>query len=133
MGESVRGTNRLKAQIEAVRDCGAVNMLDRRGVQRIANDHNFYELVVFCEDKHAYAQAIFYGIDVENPEIDADYAPVITDSDDEDDEYDHSDLVCPECGSPIDPEGVFLWTARGEMHDECFQDYVDRGNTTSHW
>ena len=52
----------LKDEILAVRDSGLVNMLDASGVQKIAFDMGFYELVCFIEDnKGKYAKFIFSG------------------------------------------------------------------------
>ena len=39
----------VKKQILAIRDTGLTNMFDVRTVQRIANDREFYELVVYLE------------------------------------------------------------------------------------
>ena len=39
-------TERIKEQIEAIRQSGETNMLDTRMVQWIANREGFYELVV---------------------------------------------------------------------------------------
>ena len=45
----------IKEQISKVRATGLVNMLDIYGVQRVAFDNNFYELVYLIEeDKQAY-------------------------------------------------------------------------------
>lgn len=38
------------AQLAAVRETGAVNMLDRYGVQRVAEQCGFQELVAFIDD-----------------------------------------------------------------------------------
>ena len=52
----------LKEQIIAVRDSGKTNMLDSRTVQYIANEMNFYELVIFLEENRAdYVHFILYG------------------------------------------------------------------------
>lgn len=40
-------TERIKEQIEAIRQSGETNMLDTRMVQWIANREGFYELVVY--------------------------------------------------------------------------------------
>jgi hypothetical protein len=52
----------LKEQIIAVRDSGKTNMLDSRTVQYIANEMNFYELVIFIEEhRDRYSKFIFTG------------------------------------------------------------------------
>lgn len=52
----------LKEQILAVRDGGEVNMLDAYGVQYIANECGFYDLVVFIEERRRdYARFIMTG------------------------------------------------------------------------
>ncbi|MGI6546827.1 MAG: DUF5049 domain-containing protein [Fastidiosipilaceae bacterium] len=52
----------LKEQITAVRDSGKTNMLDSRTVQHIANEMNFYELVIFIEEHpDRYSKFIFTG------------------------------------------------------------------------
>jgi len=53
---------KVKEQILKVRDTGLTNMFDTRAVQRIANDMNFYELVIFIEEhRKEYAQFILTG------------------------------------------------------------------------
>ena len=42
--------NGLFEQLEAVRDTGEANMLDRRGVQQVANELGLSELIIFVED-----------------------------------------------------------------------------------
>ena len=55
-------TDKIKAQILAVRDTGLTNMFDVNAVQRIANDMGFYELVVYLEDnRREYAHYILTG------------------------------------------------------------------------
>ena len=52
----------VKKQILAIRDTGLTNMLDIRTVQRIANDMEFYELVVYLEEhRREYAHFILTG------------------------------------------------------------------------
>lgn len=52
----------LKEQIIAVRDSGKTNMLDSRTVQYIANEMNFYELVIFIEEhRDRYSKFILTG------------------------------------------------------------------------
>lgn len=54
----------LKEQIIAIRDSGRTNMLDAFTVQRIANELEFYELVIFIEEhRDCYAHFIFTGDD----------------------------------------------------------------------
>ena len=54
--------NRLKEQILAVRDTGRTNMFDVIAVQRIANEMDFYELVVFIEEhRREYSRFIITG------------------------------------------------------------------------
>ena len=43
-------TEKIKEQILAVRDSGAVNMCEMAAVQRAAFDRDFYELVLFIEE-----------------------------------------------------------------------------------
>ncbi len=50
------------SQILKVRDTGLVNMFDYIGVQRIAFENEFYELVNYIEeDKRAYINFILRG------------------------------------------------------------------------
>ena len=52
----------VKEQILAIRDTGLTNMFDVRTVQRIANDMEFYELVVYLEEhRREYAHFILTG------------------------------------------------------------------------
>ncbi len=52
----------VKKQILAIRDTGLTNMFDVRTVQRIANDMEFYELVVYLEKhRREYAHFILTG------------------------------------------------------------------------
>ena len=41
----------IKKQILAIRDTGLTNMFDTNMVQRLAYERDFYELVVFIEEK----------------------------------------------------------------------------------
>ena len=43
-------TEKIKDQILAVRDSGAVNMCNMAAVQKSAFDRGFYELVLFIEE-----------------------------------------------------------------------------------
>lgn len=55
-------SDKLAAQILAIRDSGKVNMFDVRGVQAEANQQGFYELVVFLEEhRKEYAEFILTG------------------------------------------------------------------------
>ena len=52
----------VKKQILAIRSTGLTNMFDVRTVQRIANDMEFYELVVYLEEhRREYAHFILSG------------------------------------------------------------------------
>lgn len=53
---------KIKEQLIAVRDTGRVNMFDKNGVQRIAFDSGYYELVNYIEEHpKEYAHFIIYG------------------------------------------------------------------------
>ena len=55
-------TEEIKQQILAVRDTGRTNMLDVNAVQVIANEMNFFELVIFLEEhRREYVHFIFTG------------------------------------------------------------------------
>lgn len=55
-------TDKVRDQILAVRATGRTNMFDLNMVQNIANEMNFYELVIFIEeDKDAYVRFILAG------------------------------------------------------------------------
>lgn len=55
--------------IEAVRRSGLTNMLDRRAVAHIAEEMGFDESARWVREQRAlYAQAIFHGFDVGDPE-----------------------------------------------------------------
>lgn len=41
---------KIKDEILAIRDTGLINMLDVKAAQRIANEMDFYELVIFIEE-----------------------------------------------------------------------------------
>ena len=43
-------TEKIRAQIMAIRDSGETNMLDIRMVQYIANREGYYELVTYLEE-----------------------------------------------------------------------------------
>lgn len=53
--------------IEDVRDSGLTNMMDRTAVQRIANDLEHYETVIWLEDnRKLYAEGLFRGFEAED-------------------------------------------------------------------
>ncbi len=53
---------KIRTQVLAVRDTGRTNMFDTNAVQVIANEMQFYELVVFIEEyKSEYVHLIFTG------------------------------------------------------------------------
>ena len=55
-------TDKIREQIMAVRDSGRTNMLDTNMVQIIANEMNFFELVIFIEEHcKEYVHFIFTG------------------------------------------------------------------------
>ena len=55
-------TEKIKEQIIAIRDTGLTNMFDTDMVQRLAYEHDFYELVVFIEEnRKEYVHFILYG------------------------------------------------------------------------
>ena len=55
-------SSKVKEQILAVRDTGLVNMCDVNGVQRVAFDNDYYELVCFIEEnKKDYVNFILHG------------------------------------------------------------------------
>ena len=55
-------TDEVRKQILAIRDTGLTNMFDVATVQRIANDMDFYELVVYLEEnRKEYAHFILTG------------------------------------------------------------------------
>jgi hypothetical protein len=55
-------TDKIKEQIIAIRDTGLTNMFDVIAVQRIADEMEFYELVIFLEEEKAkYVKFILNG------------------------------------------------------------------------
>lgn len=55
-------TEKVKAQILAIRATGRTNMFDTNMVQRIANERGFYELVIFIEEhRDKYSEFILTG------------------------------------------------------------------------
>lgn len=57
----------IRKQILTIKETGEVNMFDRYGVQALANEMNFYDLVVFIEEKpKVYQHFILTGEVLEN-------------------------------------------------------------------
>lgn len=57
---------KLKSEIEDIRQSGICNMFDVPFVQRLAFDRNYYDLVLFLEDhRKEYVRFILYGNDDE--------------------------------------------------------------------
>ena len=55
-------TDKIREQIMAIWDSGRTNMLDTNMVQIIANEMNFFELVIFIEEhRKEYVHFIFTG------------------------------------------------------------------------
>ena len=55
-------TDKIKEQILAIRDTGLTNMFDVNAVQRIPDEMEFYELVIFLdEEKAKYVKFILNG------------------------------------------------------------------------
>lgn len=55
-------TDKIREQIMAIRDSGRTNMLDTSMVQIIANEMNFFELVIYIEEhRKEYVHFIFTG------------------------------------------------------------------------
>ncbi len=55
-------TETIRRQIMDIRDSGAVNMFDLKGVQRLAYEMDFFELVVYIEEhRREYAHFIITG------------------------------------------------------------------------
>ena len=55
-------TDKIKEQILTIRDTGLTNMFDVNAVQRIADEMEFYELVIFLEEEKAkYVKFILNG------------------------------------------------------------------------
>jgi post-segregation antitoxin (ccd killing protein) len=60
----VRVPREVLEGIEAVRETGRTNMMDRMAVQFIANELEFFQTVVWLEDnRRAYAQGLFNGFE----------------------------------------------------------------------
>lgn len=55
-------TERIKEQIEAIRQNGETNMLDVKMVQWLANRDNYFELVIYLEEhRKEYLNYLFTG------------------------------------------------------------------------
>ena len=55
-------TKEIREQIMAIRDSGLTNMFDVNTVQRIANERDFFDLVIFIEEHKAeYVKFILMG------------------------------------------------------------------------
>ena len=55
-------SSKVKEQILAVRDTGLMNMFDVEGVQRVAFDNDYYELICFIEENNKeYVNFILHG------------------------------------------------------------------------
>jgi len=55
-------SGKVREQILAIRATGLTNMFDTIMVQRLANDMNYYELVIFIEEhRKEYVQFILTG------------------------------------------------------------------------
>lgn len=55
-------TERIKEQIEAIRQSGETNMLDVKMVQWLANRDNYFELVIYLEEhRKEYLNYLFTG------------------------------------------------------------------------
>ncbi len=54
--------DRIRDQIMAIRDSGAVNLMNATQVQRLAFEQDLHELVIFIEENRAeYIRFILYG------------------------------------------------------------------------
>ncbi len=55
-------TEKIKEQIEAIRQNGETNMLDVKMVQWLANRDNYFELVIYLEEhRKEYLNYLFTG------------------------------------------------------------------------
>ena len=55
---------KIKEQILAIRETGLCNMLDIEGIQKLAFERDYFELVLFLEDSSKeYLRFILYGKD----------------------------------------------------------------------
>ncbi len=63
----IRITDAVWQGLEAVRQSGQTNMLDRPSVARIASKFGFYETADWIENNRSkYSQGIFKGFEIEN-------------------------------------------------------------------
>lgn len=61
---AVQVTQDVLDGIDAIRESGETNMLDRRRVQRIAFDNDFHATVIWIEDNpKEYARGVFAGFE----------------------------------------------------------------------
>jgi len=59
-------SERIYEGLEAVRQSGLTNMLDRPAVARIANELGFYETAEWVNDnREKYARGVFKGFEIE--------------------------------------------------------------------
>lgn len=70
-GDAVTGKVRISDKVyeglEAVRQSGQTNMLDRPNVARIASEFGFYETADWVENnRRKYAEGIFKGFEIDN-------------------------------------------------------------------
>jgi hypothetical protein len=57
-------TDEIREQIMAIRDSGLTNMFDLNTVQRLANERDYFDLVLYIEDHKAeYVKFILTGQD----------------------------------------------------------------------
>ncbi len=57
-------TEEIREQIMAIRDSGLTNMFDLNTVQRLANERDYFDLVLYIEDHKAeYVKFILTGQD----------------------------------------------------------------------
>lgn len=55
-------TDEIREQIMAIRDSGLTNMFDINTVQRLANERDYFDLVLYIEDHKAqYVKFILTG------------------------------------------------------------------------
>ena len=55
-------TDAIREQIMAIRDSGLTNMFDLNTVQRLANERDYFDLVLYIEDHKAqYVKFILTG------------------------------------------------------------------------
>jgi hypothetical protein len=62
----VKVSERVLADLDQIRTSGEINMMDRNGVQMIANEESMYELVIWIqENPKLYGMGIFEGFGTE--------------------------------------------------------------------